>query len=309
MAMTNLRAHVTFTMTEERKARLAAAVVKAKAAIEKLQDSVCNDPWVVVGRTTIDGTFKQVRDAFGGPWESVDDMRYALASGDVFDVGGRSLRVEAKEVHDGGAVVVACEIVRRLSECCMYCDEEHLTHDQRNLHAGECDACRRNIESKLRRHDPAIAQEHPSSTCHECGPHGNAGRVLLASTWVACTVCAGGKPGDAFGAVEAADDPLPFGLDRMTVDNVRSAMRTHLTSMMEQRELVAHAGDAKFAGFVVPTASEVNAALSANLVAEGASIEAGVQAIVALSAPCERRTRIGGRCSSETPCQRCERCM
>jgi len=236
------------------------------------QHGITADPWVVVGRTTIDGTFEQVREAFGGPWENVDDLQYALAIGDVFDVGGRSLRVEAKEVHDN-KTIVACDIVRRQSEIDAEVASEHL------------------------RHDHVIAQEYPSTTCPECSPHGNDGRVLLASTWVACTVCAGGRPGDAFGAVVEAStfDPNKITVEIKMIDKASEKLRL--------------AGFGNDVGFVVPTAREANAALSASLVAEGASIEAGVQAIVAaLSAPCERRTRIGGHCSSETPCPRCERC-
>jgi len=268
MAMTNLRAQITFTMPEELKARLAAAEVKLKAASKRLQDAACKNPWVVVGRTTIDGTPQQVSDMLNVSSEWSGDAEHNIdlfmRSPTPWLIGGRYLLPKSSRINSHGDIataIIRCDIVRRQSEI----DAEK-------------------VSALTSAYDKVATDVRPAlGACPECGPHGNAGRVLLASTWVACTVCAGGKPGDAFGAVKAADDSLPFGLDRMTVDDVRSAMRTRLTSMMEQREIVAHTKDAKFEGFVVPTASEVNAAMSASLIAEGASNEvaqAGVRAFM-----------------------------
>ncbi|HEY8377464.1 MAG TPA: hypothetical protein VIK91_13305 [Nannocystis sp.] len=50
-------------------------------------------------------------------------------------------------------------------------------------------------------HHDAIA-EVKAEQCPECGPHGNRWRVVLAFSEVACTVCAGGVPSDAFGLVQ-----------------------------------------------------------------------------------------------------------
>lgn len=153
------------------------------------------DPWVKVGTTTIDGTFHQVREVFGETWDNVEHMRYHLAAGDVWGIGGRSLMINDRDVFDD-VVIISCDIVRRLSECCDYCDRDHLTDAQRER-AGECSSCSASIAAKMS--SPASVKP----TCPECGPHGNRGEVLLASSWAKCTTCAGGKPGDLWGEVQA----------------------------------------------------------------------------------------------------------
>jgi hypothetical protein len=134
------------------------------------------DPWVVVGTTTIDGTFEQVREMFGETWDNVDHMRYHLASGDVWNIGGRSLMIKDREVFDGG-VLVCCDIVRRQSE---------IDAEQR----AELATMARKIDKE------ELADYFSQPTCPECGPHGNTGRVLGADIWYPCTLCAGGRPGD-----------------------------------------------------------------------------------------------------------------
>lgn len=151
--------------------------------------SVKADPWVVVGTTTIDGDAQTIADAFGLRMNGLSACLHGIMEGQyAVRVGGRDvIPIDADFDADGGGLVY-CKIVRRQSEI----DAERFAEALRAM--------------------PTIADD----PCPECGPHGNAGRVCLASTWVACTVCADGKPGDAFGAVEQAalhtDDDIRAGL-------------------------------------------------------------------------------------------------
>lgn len=138
------------------------------------------DPWVAIGRATIDGTYADINRMFG-----VDAVGKTTSLGPTM-IGGRMLVATGWHLNKalGGEALVFCDIVRRQSEI----DAERKAHiDFVSKWAAD--------PWRLR---PTMRQQ----ACPECGPHGNAGRVLLASTWVACTVCAGGKPGDAFGIVE-----------------------------------------------------------------------------------------------------------
>ncbi len=139
------------------------------------------DPWVVVGTTTIDGTWSQVDEMLGFT-NLVDD--------DVFFLGGRHVRprehvAESYAAKTGGVKVVVCDIVRRQSE----------------IDAEEA-AQRANIPEVLRRLRASGYNISDRATCPECGPHGNRGEVLLASSWAKCTTCAGGKTGDLWGEVK-----------------------------------------------------------------------------------------------------------
>lgn len=151
------------------------------------------DPWVVVGTTTIDGTFEQVREAFGETWENVDHLSYALARGDQWNIGGRHLVVHSHEVFDGG-VLVSFDIVRRQFEI----DAEQLSASM-IAEGASTDVATTGVRNFIK----ALNQQ-----CPECGPHGNRGRVALNFIEVACTTCAGGVPGDAFGRVaqDGVDD-------------------------------------------------------------------------------------------------------
>jgi hypothetical protein len=134
---------------------------------------VDRDPWIVVGTTTIDG-----------PWSQVDEMLgFAnLVDDDVFLLGGRHVRpreyvADSYAAKVGDVKVVVCDIVRSQSE---------IDAEQR----AEFAIMARKIDEE------ELADYFSRPTCPECGPHGNAGRVLGADLWYPCTLCAGGRPGD-----------------------------------------------------------------------------------------------------------------
>lgn len=166
-----------------------------------VSDTTKYDPWVVVGTTTLDGTIMQVAtmlDASGwGPplteseAESAIDlfMKQDERHHEPWLVGGRCLRARGCHINGGrGTALIRCDIVRRQSEI----DAEQ---------CAELAAMARKIDEE------ELADYLSRPPCSECGPHGNAGEVLLASTWVRCTLCGGGKSGDAFGAVEEEQAP------------------------------------------------------------------------------------------------------
>ena len=174
------------------------------------------DPWVKVGTTTIDGTLVDIANVLDVSSWPIDWARDAKAAIDLFMraetpwlVGGRRLVAKRSHVNTiDETAVIHCDIVRRLSECCVYCDRDHLTDAQRER-APECSACSSSIAAKMSQRPDvrAIAEKHGlkyrEHVCPECGPHGNRGEVLLASSWAKCTTCAGGKPGDLWGEVKA----------------------------------------------------------------------------------------------------------
>ena len=158
------------------------------------------DPWVVVGTTTIDGTIMQVAtaveaSAWGPPVdenEAVVHIDHFACSGEPWLIGGRHLRAHGSHINVGrGTAFIRCDIVRRLSECCLYCDHEHLSATQRER-APECESCTRSIEARLSAKSNEWVDARPQ--CPECGPHGNAGRVLLLESWVDCTTCRCARP-------------------------------------------------------------------------------------------------------------------
>lgn len=144
------------------------------------------DPWVKVGTTTIDGTVMQVAtmleaSAWGPPVN--DDEAEAhidnfVHCGGPWLIGGRYLLPKGSHINGNlGTALIRCDIVRRQSEI----DAEHVSRVTAEFHK-----------------DDAYAVP----VCPECGPHGNRGEVLLASSWAKCTTCAGGKPGDLWGEVK-----------------------------------------------------------------------------------------------------------
>ena len=127
------------------------------------------DPWVVVGTTTIDGTLAQVADLIQcEPDREPEDLLDAFArSPDPWMIGGRHLR--AKNLHINGharTALIRCDIVRRQSEI----DAEKKAREQTIL-------------------DGLMRVHMSNHECPECGPHGNAGRVLLLESWVDCETC------------------------------------------------------------------------------------------------------------------------
>lgn len=149
------------------------------------------DPWVKVGTTTIDGTVMQVAtmleaSAWGPPVN--DDEAEAhidnfVHCGGPWLIGGRYLLPKGSHINGNlGTALIRCDIVRRQSEI----DAEHVSRVTAEFHK-----------------DDAYA----APVCPECGPHGNRGDVLLASSWAKCTTCAGGKPGDRWGEVKPSEEP------------------------------------------------------------------------------------------------------
>jgi hypothetical protein len=152
-----------------------------------------SDQWITIGTATIDGTPAQINAMFGtsvvGETTSVGPRT----------VGGRMLRVTGfhLNVNLSGCAVVFCDIVRRQSEIdaearvrpCVNCEDAPV-----DAGGTFCEACTADLHAS-----------EAKPTCPECGPHGNRGRVQLNFIEVACTTCAGGVPGDAFGVVEQID--------------------------------------------------------------------------------------------------------
>lgn len=136
------------------------------------------DPWVKVGTTTIDGDRPQVASALGLEVLGLDAvLGYIITDRRVLHVGGRNIIPVQWECNDYGGMV-HCDIVRRQSEI----EAERWV-------------------ASARKAEPHEMITPP--TCPECGPHGNRGEVLLASSWAKCTTCAGGKPGDLWGEVKS----------------------------------------------------------------------------------------------------------
>jgi hypothetical protein len=125
-----------------------------------LQEKI--DPWVVVGTTTVDGLISQVVERIGG---NANDL---MGWQEPRDVGGRMLVGHEFNTTQDGIVVMRCDIVRRRSE----------------INAEKANAAADRLMAAVERYE----QEH-ATTCPECGPHGNAGRVLLLESWVDCTSC------------------------------------------------------------------------------------------------------------------------
>lgn len=125
------------------------------------------DPWVQIGTTAIDGTDAELAAAFNVVPGAVGPCIHGLIEGGhVVEVRGRHLRpIEWVDDHHG-CRLVHCDIVRRQSEI----DAEMAT-------------------AVSMFSDALSVTMHAKSACPECGPHGNAGRVLLLESWVDCTTC------------------------------------------------------------------------------------------------------------------------
>lgn len=151
------------------------------------------DPWVKVGTTTIDGTLVDIANVLDVSSWPIDWARDAAAAIDLFMhadtpwlVGGR--RLVAKRSHVNAideTAIIHCDIVRRQSEI------------EAEGAAKQAEFDREVATMEARDYPHGL----PRPPCPECGPHGNRGEVLLASSWAKCTTCAGGKPGDLWGDV------------------------------------------------------------------------------------------------------------
>lgn len=206
------------------------------------------DPWVKVGTTTIDGTMVDIAtmlDVSSWPIDWDRDAEGAIdlfvRSSDPWLVGGRYLLAKGSYINGSrGTALIRCDVVRRQSEI----DEEMMRSVAPSINE---------LSATMRRMDP----------CPECGPHGNRGEVLLASSWAKCTTCAGGKPGDLWGEVKTSSFP---GAKSYTLA---------IGDLVFDEEAEVKRGP--------------QAALSSTLIAEGASaevVQAGVRAFIdALNKP------------------------
>lgn len=138
------------------------------------------DPWVKVGTTTIDGLISHVVERIGGDANDLMGWRTPRL------IGGQMLVGHEFGATQDGMVVMRCDIVRRKSEI---------------------DAEQKARTEEARQRLLAIKANLRKPFCPECGPHGNRGEVLLASSWAKCTTCAGGKPGDLWGEVKPSEEP------------------------------------------------------------------------------------------------------
>lgn len=146
------------------------------------------DPWVQVGTTTIDGNLKQVYEALAvSPWpwlcasDTIAAIDHFMRAEHPWLVGGRCLRGVRSHVDaQADTVVIHCDVVRRQSD---------LGAEQAIGKAdGECKSC--GAFDCLSTHGTcARCCDRAENPCPECGPHGNAGRVLLLESWVDCTTC------------------------------------------------------------------------------------------------------------------------
>lgn len=221
------------------------------------------DPWVVVGTTTIDGTLVDVANVLDVSSWPIDWARDAKATIDLFMraetpwlVGGRRLVAKRSHVNTiDETAIIHCDIVRRQSEIETEGAAKQTVFDE-EVAAMEA----RDYPHGL-----------PRPPCPECGPHGNRGDVLLASSWAKCTTCAGGKPGDLWGEVRSHETSAAHGAlssaliaegasSEVAQDGVRAfidALNKPPLFMDTRREaLAAQHGQ----GFKVPTLSEMRGA-------------------------------------------------
>lgn len=233
------------------------------------------DPWVKVGTTTIDGTLVDIATMLDVSSWPIDWDRDAEGAIDLFVrasepwlIGGRHLLAKGSHINGSrGTALIRCDVVRRQSEI----DEEMMRSVAPSINE---------LSATMRRMDP----------CPECGPHGNRGEVLLASSWAKCTTCAGGKPGDLWGEVNAEKPPLHiFGVDvnaNPSYEELRTAMSSRLKDfeiacgmrgtdgrsfMDARREALA---DQHGQGFKVPTAEEFENYLQERMMAASQEIVA-----------------------------------
>ena len=136
------------------------------------------DEWVVVGRTTIDGTRKAIAQIVG--CELHKSLTRHMTTPRF--VGGRWLRgVNYCEADAATIRVFVCDVVRPAAEA-------------------EAEA-ERKAEA-----DAAQGAKRPQ--CPECGPHGGKGMVELLESWVPCRTCDAAVAADyGFTLEEAVSDP------------------------------------------------------------------------------------------------------
>lgn len=201
---------------------------KAERAEAALMDR--DDPWVVVGTTAVDGTLDALAEAFNVPACAVGASVHGLIEGGhVVDVRGRHLRPMEWVPPQDGAATVVCDVVRRQSEVTA------------SWHAAG-EAIGR-----------AYAKAHPQKACPECGPHGNAGRVLLLESWVDCTTC---RPRPAHLVVDGGDG------QSLTIDLEKDAIEVPRGKVSVKIKTVDKASDKlRAAGFAYPTAADVRLSL------------------------------------------------
>lgn len=228
-----------------------------------------SDPWVKVGTTTIDGTLVDIANVLDVSSWPINWDRDAVAAIDMFMraqepwlVGGRHLVAQRSHVNEhAGTAIIHCDIVRRQSKI------------EAEGAAKQAEFDREVATMEARDYPHGL----PRPPCPECGPHGNRGEVLLASSWAKCTTCAGGKSGDLWGEVKADKPPLRiWGVDvnaNPSYEELRAAMSNHLKdfeiasgirapdgrSFMDARReaLLVQLGQ----GFKVPTLAERTAEL------------------------------------------------
>jgi hypothetical protein len=147
-------------------------------------------PWIVIGTTTLDGLTDEQFTAATNTSLTIDDV---IRSGQPFPLGGRALIAKGVRTFSG-TTMLFCDIVRRQSEI----DAERFAHEQAIVNG--------------------LMRVHMGNhQCPECGPHGNRGRVQLNFIEVACTVCAGGVSGDAFGMVEEPGPTVEEACDELAI--------------------------------------------------------------------------------------------
>lgn len=190
---------------------------------------ICSpDPWVVVGRTTIDGTLAQVGGALlrsdGGsstlrPDTIEDFVDERIKTGAPLIVGGRCLRLVGSHINSHtSTVLIRCDIVRRQSEI----DAEKTA-------------------TAFARLSDAIAGVEVEP-CPECGPHGNRGKVMGLEQTYDCTTCAGGRSGDVWDAevqeIEVkADDAWPASASGLSSYIEECCMRAAESLMLDRKVL------------------------------------------------------------------------
>lgn len=235
------------------------------------------DPWVTVGTTAVDGTLPELAEAFNVPACAVGASVAGLVEGGhVVEVRGRNLRPLEWVNLGNGCGLVHCDVVRRKSE--VDADAPLGKAD------GECRSC--GMFDCMSTHGTcARCCDRAENPCPECGPHGNAGRVLLLESWVDCTTC---RPRPTHLVVDGGEGaPLVIDLEKnaIQVHRIRSlkpdplAKRTQVYFASGRSEtfdipLGANRIDiddtaetVKFgvAGLAYPTADDVRSSLSASL--------------------------------------------
>jgi hypothetical protein len=168
------------------------ALAMAKNAQYGMQTAAAPDPWIKVGTTTIDGTIQQVATALLYGQTAGDDVdnnvgwidsMMQTSQREPWNIGGQWLRAHGSHVNmSAGTAIIKCDIVRRQSEIdaetprCSRCGAR-----PPSLQEFACARCGEQTAAGL--------ANDVRPPCSECGPHGNAGQVLLLESWVDCGTC------------------------------------------------------------------------------------------------------------------------